>query len=93
MYKFACSECTVHVQDDYLSILIAAAGFLDLVSLLKEVSRGGHSNRSCTCTRDRGQNFGQVAKVENLNSQRVKVNSAGQNGQNRSKGRLQVGVA
>ena len=30
MYKFACSECTVHVQDDYLSILIAAAGLLDL---------------------------------------------------------------
>ena len=37
MYKFACSECTVHVQDDYLSILIAAAGFLDLVSLSEEV--------------------------------------------------------
>ena len=34
---------------------------------------GGHSNRSCTCTRDRGQNFGQVAKVENLSSQRVKA--------------------
>ena len=30
MYKFACSECTVHVQDDYLSILIAAARLLDL---------------------------------------------------------------
>ena len=37
MYKFACSECTVHVQDDYLSILIAAAGFLDLVALSEEV--------------------------------------------------------
>ena len=36
--------------------------------------KGGHSNRSCTCTRDRGQNFGQIAKVENLSSQRVKAN-------------------
>ena len=39
---------------------------------------GGHSSRSCTCTRNRGQNFGQnfgqVAKVENLSSQRVKAN-------------------
>ena len=39
MYKFACSECTVHVQDDYLSIQIAAAGFLDLVSLSEEVCK------------------------------------------------------
>ena len=35
---------------------------------------GRHSNRSCTCTRDCSQNFGQVAKVENLSSQRVKAN-------------------
>ena len=30
MYEFACAECTVGVQDDYLSILIAAARLLDL---------------------------------------------------------------
>ena len=34
---------------------------------------GGHSNRSCICTRDQCQNFGQVAKVENSSSQRVKA--------------------
>ena len=37
-------------------------------------SRGGHSHRLCTSTRDRGQDVGQVAKVENLSSQRVKAN-------------------
>ena len=58
------------------------------------ITRGGHSNRSCTCTRDRGQNFGQVATVQNLSSQRVKADfSWSKNGQNWSKGRLQVGVA
>ena len=35
---------------------------------------GGHSHRSCTSTRDQGQNVGQVVKAENLSSQRVKVN-------------------
>ena len=29
---------------------------------------GGHSHRPCTSTRDRDQNFGQVAKVENLST-------------------------
>ena len=37
-------------------------------------TRGGHSHRPCTSTRDRGQDVGQVAKVENLSSQRVKAN-------------------
>ena len=37
-------------------------------------TRGGHSHRPCTFTRDRGQDVGQVAKVENLSSQRVKAN-------------------
>ena len=36
---------------------------------------GGHSHRPCTSTRDRGQDVGQVAKVENLSSQRVKANN------------------
>ena len=40
MYKFACSECTVHVQDDYLSILIAAAGFLDYTVYQKKFVAG-----------------------------------------------------
>ena len=40
-----------------------------------------------------GQDVGQVAKVENLSSQRVKANFSWSNGQNWSKGRLQVGVA
>ena len=35
---------------------------------------GGHSHRPCTSTRDWGQNVGQVAKVENLSSQRVQAN-------------------
>ena len=38
------------------------------------IARGGHSHRPCTSTRDRGQDVGQVAKVENLSSQRVKAN-------------------
>ena len=37
-------------------------------------SRGGHSHRPCTSTRDRGQDVDQVAKVENLSSQSVKAN-------------------
>ena len=37
-------------------------------------TRGGHSHRPCTSTRNRGQDVGQVAKVENLSSQRVKAN-------------------
>ena len=39
-----------------------------------EYQGGGHSHRPCTSTRDRGQDVGQVAKVENLSSQRVKAN-------------------
>ena len=35
-------------------------------------SRGGHSNRLCTNTRDRGQELGQAVKAENLEGQAVK---------------------
>ena len=63
-----------------------------LAGLGPELARGGggHSHRPCTSTRDRGQNVGQVAKGAVKGSRRI---SAGQNSQNWSKGRLQVGVA
>ena len=35
-------------------------------------TRGGHSNRLCTNTRDRGQELGQAVKAENLEGQAVK---------------------
>ena len=38
-------------------------------------SRGGHSNRLCTNTRDRGQELGQAVKAENLEGQAVKGTS------------------
>ena len=37
--------------------------------------RGGHSNRLCTNTRDRGQELGQAVKAENLEGQAVKGTS------------------
>ena len=53
MYKFACSECTVHVQDDYLSILIAAAWLLDLSEEVCSLGLGysivGHIFHGCDC--------------------------------------------
>ena len=36
-------------------------------------TRGGHSNRLCTNTRDRGQERGQAVKAENLEGKRSKV--------------------
>ena len=39
------------------------------------ISRGGHSNRLCTNTRDRGQELGQAVKAENLEGQAVKGTS------------------
>ena len=38
-------------------------------------TRGGHSNRLCTNTRDRGQELGQAVKAENLEGQAVKGTS------------------
>ena len=38
-------------------------------------TRGGHSNRLCTNTRDWGQELGQAAKAENLEGQAVKGTS------------------
>ena len=35
-------------------------------------ARGGHFNRLCTNTRDRGQELGQAVKAENLEGQAVK---------------------
>ena len=40
-----------------------------------QLSRGGHSNRLCTNTRDRGQELGQAVKAENLEGQAVKGTS------------------
>ena len=42
---------------------------------MKAWSRGGHSNRLCTNTRDRGQELGQAVKAENLDGQAVKGTS------------------
>ena len=36
------------------------------------LARGGHYNRLCTNTRDRGQELGQAVKAENLEGQAVK---------------------
>ena len=38
-------------------------------------TRGGHFNRLCTNTRDRGQELGQAVKAENLEGQAVKGTS------------------
>ena len=38
-------------------------------------TRGGHSNKLCTNTRDRGQELGQAVKAENLEGQAVKGTS------------------
>ena len=38
-------------------------------------ARGGHSNRLCTNTRDRGQELGQAVKAKNLEGQAVKGTS------------------
>ena len=38
-------------------------------------TRGGHSNRLCTNTRDRGQELGQAVKAEKLEGQAVKGTS------------------
>ena len=49
------------------------------VSNFRTFSRGGHSNRLCTNTRDRGQELGQelgqAVKAENLEGQAVKGTS------------------
>ena len=45
------------------------------VVLATPLTRGGHSNRLCTNTRDRGQELGQAVKAENLEGQAVKGTS------------------
>ena len=43
--------------------------FLDQKEVDASFSRGGHSNRLCTNTRDRGQELGQTVKAKNLEGQ------------------------
>ena len=45
---------------------------LESLNFISALARGGHSNRLCTNTRDRGQELGQAVKAENLEGQAVK---------------------
>ena len=46
-----------------------------MVDFKFDAPRGGHSNRLCTNTCDRGQELGQAVKAENLEGQAVKGTS------------------
>ena len=69
-------ERDLHTVMTKLPLLVLQSVFLFCVAASTSASsRGGHSNRLYTNTRDRGQELGQAVKAENLEGQAVKGTS------------------